>query len=182
MAKTKFYKRTTLPGTWEPNALYFIVNSTFAESYVTSSAGVPKAIGNSEMINSLIDNKIAGMNLLQIVDTIAQRDALVLTVNTMVLVRDASGDPTVNSGAALYAYSKPNDTFTKIAEYESMDVTLQWSNIQGRPTSTPSQIDAAVANTHTHSNKTQLDKISEDASGEILYNGNTVRPWDATDW
>lgn len=182
MAKTKFFKRSALPTTWEANAFYFIVNSNFAESYVTSSAGVPKAIGNSEMINSLIDNKIAGMNMLEIVGTIAQRDALTLTANAMVLVTDATGDPTVGTGAALYAYSKANNSFTKVAEYESMDVTLQWSNIQGRPNSTPASIDLAVQNSHTHSNKAQLDKVSEDASGEISYNGSTVRPWDVVDW
>lgn len=182
MAKTKFFKRSALPTTWEPNSFYFIMNSNFAESYVTSSAGVPKAIGNTEMINNLIDNKIAGMNLLEIVGTIAQRNALTLTVNTMVLVTDATGDPTVTSGAALYAYSKANNTFTKIAEYESMDVTIQWSNIQGKPNSTPASIDLAVTNSHTHANKAQLDKIAEDSSGDITYGGDAVRKWDSVDW
>lgn len=182
MAKTKFFKRSALPSTWEPNAFYYIINSNFAESYVTSSTGSPKAIGNTEMINNLIDSKISGMNLLEIVGTIAQRDALSLTVNTMVLVTDATGDPTVGSGAALYAYSSANDTFTKVAEYESMDATIQWSNIQGKPLSTPASIDLAVVNSHTHANKIQLDKVSEDASGEITYGGNTVRPWDSVDW
>lgn len=182
MAKTKFFKRTTLPTTWQPDSFYFILNSGFAESYVTDLAGNPKSIGNTAMITSLIDNKIAGLNMLEIVANIAQRDALQLTSNAMVLVTDATGDPTVTSGAAMYAYSAANDTFTKVAEYESMDVVIQWNNIQGRPDSTPAQIDNTVAKTHSHPNKPQLDKVGEDSSGEITYNGNTTRPWDELGW
>jgi len=32
-------------------------------------------------------------------------------------------------------------------------------------------IDLAVTNTHTHANKTQLDKIAEDVSGDPTYGG-----------
>ncbi len=181
-AKTKFFKVSTLPGTLEADAFYFVENGNYAESYVTNSAGVARMIGNSNMINALIDNKLAGLNALEIVADITARDALTLSANAMVLVTDASGDSTVDSGAALYAYDKANDTFTKVSEYESMDVVVSWTNIQGRPTSTPSQIDQAVANSHTHANKTNLDKISEDADGEITYDGEPVRRWDTTNW
>ena len=35
----------------------------------------------------------------------------------------------------------------------------------------PAQIDAAVAATHTHANKSELDKIGQDANGNLTYDG-----------
>jgi hypothetical protein len=39
------------------------------------------------------------------------------------IVQDASGDPTVTSGAALYYYRESDTSFNKLSEYESLDVT-----------------------------------------------------------
>lgn len=55
---------------------------------------------------------------------IAARDALTLTKSSFVMVADASADATVDTGAALYFYNEPADTYTKIAEYESMDIVI----------------------------------------------------------
>lgn len=51
-------------------------------------------VGNSQMINDLIDVKIAGLTGIQIVADITARNALAstLTGNAMVLVVDASAD------------------------------------------------------------------------------------------
>jgi hypothetical protein len=56
-----------------------------------------------------------------------------------------------------------------------MDMTITWTMIQGKPTSSPSAIDSAVANSHTHTNMTQLSKIGEDANGDFTYDGNYPR-------
>lgn len=186
MALVKFFKVATLPGTLQPDSLYFVQNGTYAESYVTDSSGTAKSIGNTAMINalatSLINAALADLNTLQIASTIAERDALTRGRNFMVLVTDATGDPSVSSGAALYAYSEGSDAFTKVAEYESMDVTLQWANIQGRPSSSVAAIDTAVSQAHTHANKANLDKIGEDAEG-MTYNGNPVQSrWNTLNW
>lgn len=78
-------------------------------------------------------------------------------------VTDASGDPTVHSGFAVYRYS--NGIFTKIYEGEMMDpdlgMTFEWSKIVGGPTSTPTDIDAAVE-------KTQPMEIQKDDTGRIV--------------
>ncbi len=78
-------------------------------------------------------------------------------------VTDASGDPTVNSGFAVYRYS--NGIFTKIYEGEMMDPDLgmvfEWSKIVNGPTSTPTDIDAAVE-------KTQPMEIQKDDTGRIV--------------
>ncbi|YCH23169.1 hypothetical protein M1D96_06595 [Pseudomonas sp. D1-3] len=188
MAKTAFYKVTTLPGTLEPNAFYYVLNGNYAESYVTDNAGVAKALGNSAMINALIDQALANWSgsasTVSIVADIAARDALIATLdaNAMILVVDASADPTVEAGSALYAYAADTDTTYKIAEYESMDVVLNWSDIQGGPTSTPGQIDNAVSLAHSHTNKATLDKLSEDAEG-LLFNGQGVGSrWTTNNW
>ena len=61
-------------------------------------------------------------------------------------VTDASGDPTVNSGFAVYRYS--NGIFTKIYEGEMMDqdlgVTFEWSTILNGPKAAVEDIDAAA--------------------------------------
>ena len=182
MAKLKFIKATTMPGSPEADAFYFIENGTFAESYVTDDAGVAKGIGNTAMINNLISAALSSANALEVVATIAARDALTLVSNTMVLVEDASADATVTAGAALYIYKAASTAYTKIAEYESLDITLSWSMITGKPSSTPANIDDAVSKVHTHDNKATLDKISQDSDGDAAYDGNPVMKWKTTNW
>ncbi len=188
MALTAFYKVTTLPATLAANAFYYVLNGNYAESYVTDNAGVAKALGNSSMINALIDQALANWSgaasTVSIVADIAARDALIvgLDANAMILVVDATGDPTVNAGSALYAYAADTETTYKIAEYESMDVALNWSDIVGGPSSTPAQIDTAVSQAHSHANKSTLDKLSEDVEG-LLFNGQGVSSrWATNNW
>jgi hypothetical protein len=163
---------TSLPGTLAANTVYLVsAGADKVEMYVTGNTAAARRILNEADIQGLIDASIAGMSALEVVADIAARDALVLDANTQVLVLDASADPTVTAGAATYVYRSSNDSFTKVSESESMDFILQWANIVGRPTSTVAQIDAAVSNSHTHANKTQLDQIGQSASGDITYNG-----------
>lgn len=186
MALVKFFKVTTLPGTLEPDAFYYVENGSYAESYITNSAGVAKGVGNSAMINALIDaaitDALADYNALEIVADITARDALALARNALVLVIDASADATVGTGSALYAYNEAADSWTKVAEYESMDIVIQWTSIQGRPTSTPAQIDSAVSQAHSHSNKAVLDDLS-DNGGQLNYKGAAITTeWQTNNW
>lgn len=164
----KFYKVTSLPGTPEANAFYFVENGNYAESYLTDDAGVAKMIGNSNMIT-----QIAGTGSQEVIlaADIAARDLLTLTTNTTVYVVDASGDATVNSGGAFYFWDNAGTQWYKLAEFESMDVTLEWANIQNKPTSSASAIDAAVTNSHTHGNKPVLDAITDAGSGQVITAG-----------
>lgn len=186
MANIKFNKVTTLPATLEADSFYFVANGSYAESYVTDSTGVARTIGNSEMINALIETALANWNTstVEIVADIATRDALIagLTISTMIMVVDASADTTVTSGSALYAFNASDSAVHKISEYESMDVVIQWSAIQNGPASTPTQIDEAVSQRHSHANKATLDKFSEDVDG-ALFNGAAIDPrWKTTNW
>lgn len=191
MATLNFYKLTSLPGTLVADSLYFISNGTIAESYLTDSTGTAKSIGNSAMINSLVASQmastLAGYNAMEIVATITARNALAASLNrnVLVLVTDATGDTSVASGAALYAFNNTGDTWTKVSEYESLDVTLTWESLQGKPTSTVAQIDSAVSQSHSHSNKTYLDKIGE-TGGALTYSGTVVgggaSSWTTVNW
>lgn len=189
MAQLNFYGVNTLPGTLEKDSFYFIPNGDYAESYVTDSSGNAKMIGNSAMINALIAAELANWsgssNQVLIAADITTRDALAVGAehNLMVVVVDASDDSTVDAGSALYAYDLATTTWYKLAEYESMDVVIQWADIQGRPTSTSAQIDSAVSQSHTHANKVVLDKITESPEGDMLYDGDPVKTqWAEKNW
>ena len=185
----KFFKETTLPATPVADAVYFIPNAdpALVEIYVTSSAGVPRHVINKAEIQSLITAAIQANNELIIVDTIAARDALTLTVARYVLVKSAIGDPTVTSGAATYLFdpagSTPATKWTKVSEAESLDIQLTWAALIGKPSSTVAQIDAAVAAAHSHANKASIDKIGQDAGGNLTYNGQLPSAgWNTTGW
>lgn len=186
MAQIQFFKVATLPGTLQPDSFYFVENGSYSESYLTNGAGVARSIGNSAMINALINEALAslpgtGAPILFVAD-IAARDALEPEGAIFVLVQDASADPTVESGAALYAWNPATSAWLKVAEYESMDVEINWDAINGRPTSTPAQIDTAVSQAHTHVNKSTLDKFSEE-SGLVRFGGQPIpAEWNGAAW
>lgn len=188
MAQIKFHKVVSLPGSLENNSFYFVQNGNYAEGYLTNSAGEAKSIGNSTMIttiaNALINDALASYNTMEIVVDIDARNTLASgsEKNLMILVIDATDDPTVNSGSALYAYDHTEDEFHKLSEYESMDVSVTWDSISGKPSSTPAQIDSAIAKAHEHANKAVLDKFSEDGEG-VLYNGAAINSrWTVANW
>lgn len=186
MALVKFYKVETLPGVLEPDSFYYVENGNYAESYLTNSTGVARSVGNSAMITALVNaaitDALTDYNSLEVVADIAARDALELGRNALVLVIDASADPTVDTGSALYAYVEADDSWVKVAEYESMDVVIQWASIQGGPSSSPAQIDTAVSQAHTHTNKAVLDKFTESA-GQPQYDGQPIKSsWETANW
>jgi hypothetical protein len=63
-----------------------------------------------------------------------------------------------------------------------MDVTIDWTDIQNKPSSTATQIDDSVGKAHTHNNKAVLDKFTE-SSGELNYDGEPIAAlWTTKDW
>lgn len=86
-------------------------------------------------------------------------------------VTDASGDPTVHKGFAIYRYR--NGIFTKIYEGEMMDpdlgMVIDWDQIVNKPTSTTVDIDAAVAQSkQLELQKNEDDQIIGLAAGGVL--------------
>jgi hypothetical protein len=173
----KPYKLTAVPTLpCAPNAIFVVApqgKPNYIEIYVSNNAGnTLKRLLTDADIQALIDASISGLSgEMPIVDDIAARNALSPTENTQVLVLDATGDATVASGAATYIYRFSTTSWIKLNEAESLDLILQWANIQGRPTSSPSAIDTAVSNSHIHNNNlTQLNKIGENDDGHFTYN------------
>lgn len=180
MLYVQFFKVNSLPLNPLPHAWYLVLSGSNCETYVTDASSNYKRVGNSLMINELITQALDELNTTEVVNNITDRDNLTLSSNTLVYVIDATGDVTVSSGAALYIYRHLTTSFHKIAEYESIDLSIAWSNINGKPTSSPIQIDQAVTNSHTHTNKTILDSIQE-ALTTILKSGyDGVVSWVST--
>jgi hypothetical protein len=181
----KFRKVASLPATYEGSTMYMVadsVNAALFEMYLSSADGttVRHLLNKSEiqtMINTSVAGSIAGMGTMSVVTDIAARDALNPATVSLALVLNATADTTVANGAATYVYNTTTSAWIKIAEYESLDVVLQWSNIVGRPTSTPAQIDAAVTGNHNHGNKPVLDglSIASGGSNRLLSGGEPIR-------
>lgn len=187
MAAVKIYRETALPGSLQANSVYLIApagSPNYVEMYVTgTSAATVKRIINEDDIQAMISASLAGLSGLEIVADIAARNALTPGNGSMALVLDATGDATVQTGAATYVYQLSTTTWIKIAEHESLDLILEWSALQNKPTSAVADIDDAVSKKHTHANKTQLDKIGEDGDGLLTYNGLLPKiAWDSTSW
>lgn len=197
MAQFKVFRETALPTSLQPYSIYYVAPASkpnYVEIYVSDATGSSaRRVLNDNDIQGMIDASIANLSAIEVVDSISDRDDLFVgnnsqQANKLVLVIDATGDPTVSSGSATYLWrvlqdSPPLGEWIKIAEYESMDLVLSWANLQGKPNSSPSDIDDAVAKRHTHANKTELDKIGEDANGFFTYNGNfPVIAWDSVSW
>lgn len=166
-----------LPATLTGSTMY-VVKSTengLADIYFTNNDGTEaRHVINKTEIGSMITSSISDFTNIKIAADIAARDALTLTRNMLVLVINATGDETVSAGAALYVYNSVNFEWTKVSEFESMDVTLTWDAIEGRPTSSVVSIDDAVTKRHSHANSAELAKVGEGADGVFQYNGAYV--------
>jgi hypothetical protein len=180
MAKIlKIRKVTALPGTLEASTLYLVstADPSILDLYVSSSDGSSaRHIVTKSEIQTMINTAVAALDSALVVADINARNALSPTKNVSVIVLNATGDPTVASGAATYVYDNATSTWYKISESESMDVILTWASLQGKPTSTPAAIDDAVTKAHTHANKTTLDLLT-DPAGELLYNAAPIRAY-----
>lgn len=187
MATYQVFKETTLPGTLQANSIYLVAPAAkpdYVEMYVTgSSASTVKRIINDVDVQDMIDTSVASQTQLEVVTDITARNALTPTRNMTVLVLNATGDATVASGAATYVYRLSTTSWTKISEAESMDLSITWASITGKPTSAVIDIDDAVTKRHTHANLTQLNKIGEDGNGDLTYNGALPKTaWQSTNW
>ena len=178
-----------VPTTWEANTIYMIQSATtgLMDIYaVGNDVTDPRhIISEAEIDNKIttqIQTSLADLSKVEVVANIAARDALATDKNRFVMVLDASADATVTAGAATYvldsaavdANGNPAPTWYKVSEWESMDMTITWSMIQGKPTSLVADIDDAVAKRHVHANKVVLDALSDDGAGNLMYNGAYV--------
>lgn len=148
----------------------FKVNLETIASQVITGDG-----SNVELRLKLLERALSGASATHFAGDIAARDAKTgVNPGDIVIVLDASADPTVESGVAHYM-KLPDGTYLKTGEMESMDLQLVWGDIQGRPTSEPTLIDAAVAHAHGHANLEVLAALS-DEDGKLAYRNKQVFP------
>lgn len=107
-------------------------------------------------------------------------DSTVLT-GAFVMVNDASDDPTVTSGWAIYRrnssteYNSLENGWTKVSENESLDIKAEWATFsQTGPKKTVEEIDEAVELRHSHTNLIVLDEIDVDETNHLTYKGNQI--------
>ena len=159
-----------------PNTVFYVAPAAtpnYVEIYVSNAAGdAIKRVINQADVQAMINASINNISKYQVVADIAARNALTDKTN-LVYVKNATGDTTVKNGGATYIYDSATSAWVKTSEAESMDLVFSWENLQNKPTSTVAAIDAAVLNSHAHTNKTQLDDISE-LNGLLSYKGKYV--------
>lgn len=186
MANLAVRQVITLPGTLQPHTLYLVrsAESPLMDIYLTNSDATDvRHILTKADISSLITTSLQSYSFIEVVADITARDALNPTKNIAALVLNATGDVTVAAGSAMYVWVQANTAWTKISEFESLDLTLTWASITGKPTSSVANIDDAVAKRHTHANTAVLDLLGVDGNGQLTYNGvNIGLVLAAADW
>lgn len=164
------------------NTLYLVKGAGAAELqiYMSDSTGdtVRHILGEAEIAQKISD-AVAGLNDVQVVADIAARDAMTAALTAagdtvQVLVLDATADVTVSTGAATYIFDGVGAAWHKISEAESMDLSLSWESLTGKPASSVADIDDAVAKRHSHANLADLNKLSTNGDDELFVNGKQV--------
>lgn len=191
--KFQVHKVVELPEGLEADSIYFVApvgKPDYVEIYVTDTSGSKaKRVLNEDDVQALIVSELGsftGPTELEVFDTIADRDDTTPEAVSYAYVVDASADPTVESGGASYIYNAKSSEWVKTSGSDIPDLALDWDSIKGRPSSTPTQIDQAVSQAHTHDNKEFLDKVGEDEAGDFTYGGVKVSAgsaqWATTNW
>jgi hypothetical protein len=171
MSVMSFFKVETLPETLVANAIYFVpdIGSTFVNIFVTDSSGQSmRSTVSTHAIRSIAQVSTTN-TVVKSVATFSGLSELDPLYTKIAFVIDASGDSTVKSGAATYIFNTTINSWVKVAEFESMDVSLVWANILDKPNSTPTQIDNSVLYSHHHANKNIIDRFDLAADGTPTY-------------
>lgn len=118
----------------------------------------------------------------RVVADISARDALETFESLRVLVLDATTDSTVKSGWAEYVFDGAQ--YIKVSEGEQLDLTLKWSDIDGKPaTFTPTvhkHVEADISDLDKYT-KAQVDTFVGNINEAIAtHTSNTSNPHNVT--
>lgn len=132
----------------------------------------------SRLLREEVGSSSSETNVAKVPD-IASRDALDTSIYKIAQVEDATADPTVDTGGALYYYSSVTNQWIKGAEDESLDLILDWNNINGRPNRTAGDIEQAVDYRHEHNNFGLLENFNVTVDGKSFTNNGVILgvPW-----
>lgn len=177
-AKQTIRRVNQLPATLEANTMYVVkapgaltADLVFTGSDPTVTAKTVSRIDVEQIVGTAVDASTSVYFKQAYGDMLTDRPK----ANGLVYVADTTGDPTATTSTRVYLYNKALNTFMGFPNSGgggSTDVT--WNQILGKPASTPAQIDQAVAQMHTHTNKVVLDMIGENASQKLTFRGAQV--------
>ena len=106
-------------------------SGTYDEINLQTSAEQVK-MADGKTVQAFLDSlPSGGGSNAKVVADITARDALTTAEGLIAYVVDATGDSTVKSGGASYIYDGSN--WIKISEFESMDMIIDWTDIQNKP-------------------------------------------------
>lgn len=188
MTKLDFRAVSVLPADLAPNTFYFVQNGTYAESFLTTVDGALRRIGNSRMVQDIVRTELLEhyKNNLEVAVDIPARNALgvLATRSFMVIVIDATDDPGVSEGSALYAYDYQFQEWYLLTAYGTAATSVAWADVTGKPNSSKNQLDEAVAKSHTHDNTDTLVLLGTAADGTLLFSGNKIGSarWTGEEW
>lgn len=184
MSSLRIERVLALPEPLVANTIYIVKRSEYglADVYFTSADGQEaRHVLSKEDVTDAVSAAMRQYNNIRMVSDIVARDQLNLSYNAMIYVQDATLDSSVRLGGALYFYNVQNGSFTKMCEFESMDVIASWDTLQNKPSSSVAQIDAAVQASHSHTNITVLNALDDTGSG-LTYNGKPVMTVVRDEW
>lgn len=161
-----------LPDPLVANGFYYVASTVPGEMELWITGKTNQAVRrliNRADIETLITGRLAANDTLYVVNTLAERNLIVPTANTLAYVQNAS--PDVPTGGLLYAYDM--DTAQWINTAPDIQPVV-WSAIVGRPTSSPAQIDSAVVKSHEHTNLPILERLGVNGSNALTLDGAAV--------
>lgn len=131
--------------------------------------------GRLDTYLSTLHSIATSAGVIAVVDELSGRDAIVEPrIGYFCFVKDASNDPEVASGFALYIYQDALHGWVRVVDASVLDIVLSWAKLIDKPQSTVENIDDAVIKKHAHENAALLDNFSEDDSGTLLFKGRLV--------
>lgn len=157
------------------NCIYLVKEQgkTDFDIYMVDAEGSAFTHFNEKRFKTLFDHYSETNKELFVVSDIAERDAIDSENNFLVFVLDATDDPVIGGGEALYFYIASLLRFVCVYQSKHVQREVDWSKLVNGPNSSASQIDIAVSNTHTHENKNVLDEL-EVNDNQLHFKGKLV--------
>lgn len=130
-----------------------------------------------DKINDISENLTSKTNSYVVSDIDELTSLTDVKAGDSALVKDATGDPTVDKGFAVYVLEAINkeDTskleWVKWSEEESLDIVIKWSNITGTPGSTVKSIDTLAGVLGSMGNN---ELTVGDVNKKLLLNGEII--------
>lgn len=141
---------------------------------LTTTSGDPEAIDPAEMSKAYKKQAPVPAKFLLPDGTITDK-LPVDSEGTSIMWDDIQGKPSTFPPST----HNHNDLYYLKSEIDSpnfMDGRVSWEHIVARPQSSTAQIDNAVTNSHTHANKSVLDRLGIDEQGRLTIDGVPYPP------